>query len=384
MPKLRIPKVKVKPKDFTKLPWTEEFRVKYPTQIVGKIVEGGVSCEDLRDYLFVEKHMDFRKANLLVSAYQQEAGIVRNDSEVLIEICVPICDNQCSNCNRITYKRTHKCYSQYYDALVSEIQATRDMIRKKGYFVKAVCFTGNVLAFAPDEIEEIFALVAYPLCEICIEVSDAKHITREKLDILKKFANVRFILNALTFNMVTLRSINKHFELREIRSNLELLREYDFALNIRLVVGMGKERDLQLMRNLKLSMEFGANCIDLFARFCPKIHNAPMLEQSKVATQRKIQEMVNDYMMEQKFTPYFLYCSEVEGGCFENVGYCQPGMKSKFLEDRLYEISTVIGCGVCAESMIVKNLPNIRKYYQNSTDLKEYIQKMLTKLSTKN
>lgn len=376
MPKLRIPKIKIKPKDFTKLPWTEEFRTKYPTEIVAKVIEKGVTFDDLRDYLFVERHMDFRKANLLVSAFHQQFGIVRNDSEVLLEICVPICDNQCSNCDRTIYKRTNKNFTQYFDALLCEIDATRKMIRRKGYFIKAVCFTGNVLVFSPKELEELFTRVAYPLCEICVEISDAQHITREKLDVLKKFINVRLILNALTFNMVTLRSINKHFELRQVGKNLDLLHEYPFILNVSLVVGMGKERDLQLMRNLRFAIELGANCVDLYSRHCPKITVKPCSDIQQIASQRKILEMVGDFMTEQKFKPYFLYCTEVADGCFENVGYCKVGMKCKYLEDKMYGVSSIIGCGVCAESMIIKNLANLKKSYQNTTNLQEYTQNL--------
>lgn len=373
MPKLRIPKIKFKPKDFTKLPWTEEFRVQFPTQVASKIVEGGIQFDDLRDYLFVERHMDYRKANLIVNAYQHESGIVRNDSEVLLEICVPICDNQCINCDRTTYKRSHKCFNDYFNALISEIKATREMIRRKGYFIKAVCFTGNVLAFAPSELEELFSLIAYPLCEICVEISDARHVTREKLEVLKKFMNVRFIINALTFNMVTLRNINKHFELRQIGQNLELLKRYGFLLNVSLVVGLEQEHELQMKRNLKIAIELGADCIDLYSRFCPKVTPSTITDIQQIATQRKLLEVVHDYMTENRYKPYFLYCTEVEGGCFENVGYCHFAMKCKFLEDRMYGISTVIGCGVCSESMIVKNLANIKKFYKSTTNLQDYV-----------
>ncbi len=377
MPKTKITKAKppVSEKDFTKFPWTEEFRAQFPTEIVKKYAAEYPNLDDLRDFLFVEKHMDFRKSNLLVGAYAGEMGIVRNDSDVLLEIGVPICDNQCSNCDRVIYKQSHRYYDRYFESLVAEVQATRDMIRKKGYFVKAICFTGNLLAFDPVQIEQILTLAAFPLCEINIELSDARHLTREKLDVVKKFANVRFILNALTFNMVTLRCIHKHFELREVRAPIELLVEYGFEISIRLVVGLEKERDLQLMRSIKTSLEFGVTCIDLFARFCPKNTILPLTDDKAIVAQRKIHQEVNDYLLERDFEPYFLYCTEVENGCFENVGFCKFGHKSKYVEDRMFGVSTVIGCGVCAESLIVKNLPKSKKKYRNTTNLVEYVRK---------
>jgi len=383
MPKLRIPKAKIKPKDFTRLPWTEEFRAQFPTHNINNLIEGGIHIEDMRDYLFVEKHMDFRKSNLLVEAYIEEARIVRNDSEVILKICVPVCENQCSNCDRAIFKRTNKCFTKYLGALLREIDATHSLIRKKGYFVKAILFSGNFLVFSANEISRILSKIAYPLCEICIEVSDAKNITRDKLEILRKYPNVRIILNALTFNMVTLRSIHKHFELREIRENLDLLREYNFSLSIRFVVGILKERDLQLLRNVKIAEELGANCIDLYARFCPKIGGPVLIDSQKIADQRRLHEAINDYLSAQKFTPYFLYCTEVQNGCFENVGYCKAGEKSKCVQDIMYGISTMVGCGLGASSMIVKNLNNVKKYFNNTTDLTEYVQNIDDVISQK-
>lgn len=370
---MKIPRVIHQSKDYTKFPWTEDFRTKFPTVVAAKFVNSDTTVDDMRDFLFVEKHMDYRKASILAQVYSGERGIVRNDSDVLLEICVPICDNQCSNCVRTVYKRSNKWFRSYFDCLLREIRETCNMIRKKGYFVKAVCFTGNLLVFDAAELEQIFAHIAFPLCEICIEVSDMLNITREKLDVIKKLANVRFILNALTFNMVTLRTIHKHFELREIRPRMELLVEYGFDLSIRLAVGLQKERCLQLMRNIKIAMSYEVNCIDLYSRCCCKNEIAPLDAEKKIAMQREMHEMINEYLLGQKFEPYFLYCSEVENGCFENVGFCRPGKKCKYVEDRMYEVSTVIGCGVCAESIIVKNLPKSRRKYQNTSDFAKYI-----------
>lgn len=372
MQKLRIPVPKEKPKDFSKMPWTEELRTEYPARVLSKYVEGGVEIDDLRDYLFAEKLVDYRKANLLVKAYQNEQGIVRNDSEILLEIAVPICSNQCSNCDRQLYKKTHKCYKDYFENLLKEVIATRQLILKKGYFVKSVCFTGNVLVFSPEELEKLMNNCAYTLSEICIEVSDAFLITPEKLAVLKKYNNVRFILNALTFNLVTLRTINKHFEYKDIKDNVRLAVDSGFDVSARLVVGLGKERDLQLSRNIKLAIELGANCIDLYARHCPKITQKPLDDPSKIAQQRQLHEYANDYILEQNFVPYYLYCTEVDGGCFENIGFYKY-KKCKFVEDRALGISTVVGCGVGAQNILVKNLYKTKKVLDTTLDLGEYI-----------
>lgn len=376
MSKLRIPKTKVKPKDFSKLPWTEEFRTEFPTNVVGKFVEGGVEIDEMRDFLFAEKLMDFRKANLLVDAYKNEQKVVRNDNEILLEVAVPICENQCANCSRVMYKKSSSFYKSYYKSLIKDILGTREIILKKGYFVKSVCFTGNLMVFEPEEIENLMSLCAYTINEICIELSAASFVTQEKLDVLKKFSNIRFIINALTFNTITLRSINKHFEFKDVSETLKMIVANGFEMSIQLVVGLCKERDLQLSRNLKMAIELGASCIDLYACGCPKNCNKECLcDQEKIQMQRRLHEYANDFLLELGFSPYFLYCSEVSGGCFENVGFCQS-KSCQYVADRALGISTVIGCGVCAESVLVKNLHKTKDYRYETTKLSEYVRKI--------
>lgn len=381
MPKLRIPKAKEKPKDFSKMPWTEDFRVEFPTQKVAQIVNSGVPINDVRDYLFAEKHMDFRKSNLVVEAYKSECCIVRNDNEVLLNISVPICENQCSNCDRQIYKRTNKCFKDYFDALLFDVIATREIILKRGYFVKSVCFTGNVLVFSAEELSKLLSLCAYTLNEICIELSDAKLITEQKMAVLRKYPNVRFILNALTFNMVTLRVLNKHFEFREVYDYLKLIISNGFDISVRLVVGIGKERELQLGRNLKYAIELGASCIDLYSMHCPKIKNAKLPTEDRYPAIRRLHEYSNDFLLEQRYSPYFLYCSDIQGGCFENVGYCLPNKKCKYIEDSTYGISTMIGCGLSSSCIKVNNLHKTKEILNTTGDLCEYISniKQITK-----
>ena len=371
MPRGRILKAVPKPKDFGKMPWTEEFRATHPTKILAKYVDNGVRLDDLRDFLFAEKLVDFRKANLMVDVYKNEQGIVRNDSEVLLEVNVPVCENQCADCDQVRFKRTHKCYKNYFDALLKDVMATRELIIKKGYFVKSVCFVGNVMVFDCDELEKLMSMCAYALSEICVEVSDVGLVTEEKLQVLKKF-NVRFVLNALTFNTVTLRLLNKHSHIRDVLPVVQQIVKHGFDLTIRLAVGIGKERELQLGRNIIASIEMGADNIELYARACPKLGNVKNLEADKVPYQRKLHEYVNDYMLEQGFTPFFLYCTEVDGGCFENIGF-KKNKKCKYIEDRILGVSSVLGCGLGAENVRVKNLQKITTKANTTHNLEEYL-----------
>lgn len=376
MTRLRIPKVMPKPKDFSKTPWTEEFRSKFPTHAVEKYLDNGIAEEDLRDFLFAEKHLDFRKSLVLVEALKNERGIVRNDNEILLTINLPFCEWRCVNCKRTMYQRS-KCtdaFMYYFDALMKEIQFTREIIKKKCYLVKAVCFTGNLLALDEPEIAKILEACTYTLSEICAELGNPKFITKSKLEILKKYNVNRIIVNALTFNTVSLRKLCRRYEFKDIYEHYKLIAEFGFDLSIELGVGVQNEHEIQLGRNIQLAIELGASCIDFYSRYCPySVDNNELTDIKAICEQRKLLEFVNETMQKHGYVPYFLYCTEVENGCFENIGYCLPNKRCKYMEDLREEISTIIGCGTDAKTTIVNNLRHTRKSMTNTYDLGQYV-----------
>ena len=376
MTRLRIPKVVPKPKDFSKIPWTEEFRDKYPTRKAEKYFTEGMNYEDFRDFLFAEKHVDFRKASLMAHALRTDKGIVRNDNEILLTINFPYCEWRCVNCKRNMYQRAkyQDAYLYYFDAIMREIKLTREIIAKKCYIVKAICYTGNLLALDALELEKVLSQCTYTLSEINVELGNPKFITQEKLAILKKYNVTRIIVNALTFNTVSLRKLCRRYEFKEVYDSFKLIAEFGFDLNIELLVGLPQEHELQLGRNIKLAVELGATGIDLFSRFCPLGNNIEVTtDKNLISEQRKLLEYTSNTMKSFGFNPYFLYCTEVESGCFENVGYTIPNKTCKYLEDKNWAVSTMLGCGLNTETTIVKNLHNTRKSMRNTYDLGQYI-----------
>ena len=375
MVRLRIPKIANKPKDFSKLPWTEEFRDKYPTHKIADYLTPDMNYDELKDLLFADKHVDFRKANLLVKSLKNEKGIVRNDNEVLLVVNFPFCEWRCVNCKRNMYQRAKNAdaYMYYFDALMKEISLIREIIKKRCDIVKAICFTGNILALDEPELEKVLSLCSYSLSEINIELGNPKFITASKLDILKLHGVNRIIVNALTFNTVTLRQLCRRYEFKDVLKYYKLIAAYGIDLSIELCVGLLNEHELQLGRNIKLALELGASCIDLYSRHCQYTETNELTNQEAINAQRRMLEFANEELQSAGFEPYFLYCTEVDKGCFENVGYALPSKKCKFMEDKKMNISTVLGCGTDTITTVVKNLHNTRKSFENTPDIGQYI-----------
>ena len=319
--------------------------------------------------------MDYRKSTLVARAYKSIQGIVKNDNEILLEINIPFCECKCIDCKKNIYLRskTQDVYLYYIDALIKELNQAREIIKKKCYIVKAVCFKGNLLALDEKDITKLMDICRYPLSETCIELGNPKILTKEKLDIIKKYGNVRVIINALTYNTVTLRKLCRHYEAKDLVDYYKLLQSYNFDLTVNIVAGLLGEKRLQAERNITTALEYGANCINIYSRYCPDNIKEEATDIKEIADQRKTLEGVSEFMFKQGFMPYYLYCTEVDNGCFENVGYSLPGKKCKYQEDKIYEISTILGCGAETDSMIIKNITKTKKKLKNTYDLGQYV-----------
>lgn len=376
MGRFRLPKNPALSKDYTKNPWIEEMRTYNPLTYAQTLLSQGVTIDNLRDYLFLEKHLDRRKADLVARALKQQGKIVKNDNEVMLTINIPFCAWRCFNCQRVMYQlsKSEDIYGYYYDNLMREVELSRAIIAKKCYIVKSVYYMGNLLALDNEKMEKILALSAFSLSETCVEIGNPAFITREKLAILKKYGVTRLIFNALTFNMVSLRKLCRRYEFKDFYDAYKIVAEFGFDVNIELAVGMMDEKALQVKRNIQLAMDLGATNIDLYARGCPySPEELPLIDSKKIAEMRKTLEFVYDYMISNGYEPYFVYNTELEHGCFENVGYTIPHKKCYFFEDKVQGVSTIIGCGTNATSVLVKNLKKERSLVTNPYDIGQYI-----------
>ncbi len=359
---------------FLKLPWTYEFRSEFPTHHAYNYLEDK-DFEKLQDFLFAEKLVDFRKAKLISQVLKNEIGIVKNDNEVILTINLPFCEYKCTNCKRCFYRRDNiEEYAAYFGALCREVEQIREIIKQKCYFVKALCYTGNLLALDTIDIEKLLSMCDFPLSEINVEIDNPLFITKEKLAILKKYGVNRLICNILSFNTVSLRKLCRHYEFKDIYPAFKMIAEFGFGTSFGIVIGFETEQELQIKRNLNLAVELGASSIELYSRFCPyETEIDSLTDPNSIIFQRKNLAFSYDVMMSLMFVPYFLYCTEVESGCFENVGYSLNNRKSKYLEDKRMGISTELACGCDVRTLVKKHSTQQKIEVVNDFDMNDYI-----------
>jgi len=376
MSRFRIPKSPALKKDYSKCPWTDQIKIANPTTFVRELQNQGVETDKLLDTMFVDMHYDRQKSDMLCRAVKEQGHIVRNDNEAILTINIPFCAWRCFNCQRVMYQATKSddILPYYYEALQKEVELARDIIKKNCYIVKSVCYTGNLLSLDLEKIETLLKISAYSLSETCVEIGNPAFVSKEKLELLKKYNVSRILLRPLTFNMATLRKLCRRFDFKDFYSAYRLIAGFGFDTNIELAVGLIGEHELQVKRNIQMAIDLGATNIDLFSRNCKyNPEELTLVDKDKIIELRKMLEFTYNFMIKNKYQPYFVYNCEVENGCFENVGYTIPNKKCIYVADRVEQISTTIGCGTDAESIRVRNLHNEKTFQKNPYDIGQYM-----------
>lgn len=369
--KFNVPKAKETPKDYSIIPWTEEFRDRLPIQkIKAEMKKDEIKMDGLVNYLNFKRHMDRDKAKLVKSVIENEVFMVQNDQEVNLVVNLPFCLWRCFNCTFVMYDKAKNddIYPYFFDALIHEIEETKKLVDKKFFIVKHIAFTGNLLALEEDKIEKIFKTLNYTFCDISIELGSPEFVTEEKLKILKKYNVKRIIINALTFNTQTLRKLCRRFEFKDVYGAYKLILAYGFETSFELVVGLLDENELKLERNLNLACELGASNIDLYSCHCPHIEEP---NRKDVEDTRKLWDFANNYMQKKGYVPYYLYCSEVDEGCFENVGYTLAGRANKHYINKANESTQTIGCGTNVVNLKIKS--KNKEFLKTTHNISQYV-----------
>lgn len=190
--------------DETKSPWGILTGIR-PAKIVTKLLDEGMSDDEVISYFINECGTTYEKASLALEAARALRPI-RDDmyrDGVSIYIGIPFCPSRCLYCSFVTNgtKQAAALMPEYIEALKKEIKYTADIISHNGTPVETVYIGGGTpTTLTPQLLEEMIDCL-YDSCdlskmkEFTVEAGRPDTITEEKLKVLKKYNVDRISIN---------------------------------------------------------------------------------------------------------------------------------------------------------------------------------------------
>lgn len=376
--------------DETKSPWGILTGIR-PAKIVTKLLDEGMSDDEVISYFINECGTTYEKASLALEAARALRPI-RDDmyrDGVSIYIGIPFCPSRCLYCSFVTNgtKQAAALMPEYIEALKKEIKYTADIISHNGTPVETVYIGGGTpTTLTPQLLEEMIDCL-YDSCdlskmkEFTVEAGRPDTITEEKLKVLKKYNVDRISINPQSMNDSTLKIIGGAHSADDIREAMKMARHCGFDnINMDVIAGLPGE-DMEMFKYTlseveKLESE-DTTVHTMSIKRSSRLNE--YLDEYDLAKGELVAEMVSyarKYLAEGGKFPYYMYRQKNQLGNLENVGYSKPGFESLYNLYIMEEIQTIISLGCGGVTKTVDLETNRIERIFNVKEAKDYIERL--------
>ena len=376
--------------DETKSPWGILTGIR-PAKIVTKLLDEGMSDDEVISYFINECGTTYEKASLALEAARALRPI-RDDmyrDGVSIYIGIPFCPSRCLYCSFVTNgtKQAAALMPEYIEALKKEIKYTADIISHNGTPVETVYIGGGTpTTLTPQVLEEMIDCL-YDSCdlskmkEFTVEAGRPDTITEEKLKVLKKYNVDRISINPQSMNDSTLKIIGRAHSADDIREAMKMARHCGFDnINMDVIAGLPGE-DMEMFKYTlseveKLESE-DTTVHTMSIKRSSRLNE--YLDEYDLAKGELVAEMVSyarKYLAEGGKFPYYMYRQKNQLGNLENVGYSKPGFESLYNLYIMEEIQTIISLGCGGVTKTVDLETNRIERIFNVKEAKDYIERL--------
>ncbi len=363
-----------------KLPWGSLTGIR-PTKLYYELIR-----ENKGDYMkALNELMDdfgvtYEKAMLVKDIIKNQNKIIKNDNLVDLYINIPFCPSKCYYCSFISMP-IDKCREKlepYLDALIKEINATKELINRKSYLIKSIYIGGGTpTILSAEQLDRLLGVIDYNVDEFTVECGRPDTITKEKLDVLKSHGVTRISINPQTFCDKTLKEIGRSHTSKDILEAYKLAINYDFVINMDLIAGLAHEKLTTFKKSVNKALEYFPDNITIHTL---SIKRGSELKENNgdTSTVEEVQKMIeysHKTLTNAGYKPYYLYKQKNMIGNLENIGYFRNKL-SIFNIDSMEEFATIIACGANAISKRYWSIPNKIERWANVKNIDEYISRI--------
>lgn len=361
------------------LPWGSLTGVR-PTKFARDLVERGeIKSHLITETLSKDYHVSEAKAKLVTQTLSNQKCVIKNDKLIDLFINIPICPTRCNYCSFISNElcKVVDKVETYLDCLIKELEAVKKVISEKCYMVRTIYIGGGTPSvLTAQQLDKLLSKIGYAVTEFTVECGRADTITRDKLEVLKKYGVTRISINPQTFSEATLKRIGRKTTNKQIMEAYMMALEYDFVVNMDIIAGLTEERLATFKRTISTLLELYPHNVTVHTL---SIKNAAMIRGEEVKFKNDVPKMVDfaqKTLIENGYKPYYMYRQKHQVGGLENVGYFRDDHVCIFNIDSMEDTSSVVGIGAGAISKRVFNLENRIERQPNCKFITDYIDRI--------
>ncbi|MED4779197.1 coproporphyrinogen III oxidase [Brevibacillus choshinensis] len=361
-----------------------------PTKLLHQMNVAGVGKEEAHLRLQEDVILRPYKLQLLQNIVDRQLKVVpdlyRIDQELSVYIGIPFCPTKCAYCTFPAYAiRSHTAsVNPFLEGLHYEMEQLGKWLTENDQRITSIYFGGGTpTSITADDMDQLFQTMyrSFPhmedVRELTVEAGRPDTITREKLDVMKRWEVDRISINPQSFTQETLNAIGRHHTVEETIEKYHLAMEMGLTnINMDLIIGLPNEGVTELAHSLQEVEKLMPASLTVhtlsFKRASEMTQNK---ERYKVASRNeigKMMEMASEWTGANGYDPYYLYRQKNILGNLENVGYSKPGQESIYNIMIMEEVQTILGLGCGAVSKLMAPGSGKLTRWPNPKDPKTY------------
>ena len=369
------------------LPWGNLTGIR-PTKLIRTMIEESGE-ENVRDRAYAERRLRGEKLELGIDIAKREIDIMSRLHETdgySVYVGIPFCPSTCLYCSFTSnpiFKYKDKI-KNYLLAIKKELEW--DVSHMSDRYLDTIYIGGGTpTTLSPEELDELLGYITNILPmenvrEFTIEAGRADSITKEKLDVIKKYPITRISVNPQTMSDKTLKTIGRNHTVQQFIDAFNLVREAGFDnINSDIILGLPGE-----------TVEDVKHTIDELIKLAPDsltVHSLAIKRASRLKRwmDENELEITMDYEEAMRIcaegakamglNPYYLYRQKQMAGNLENTGYSKPGKEGLYNILIMEEIQSIVAMGAGSVSKCV-HANGLIERCDNVKDIDLYLSKI--------
>lgn len=328
-----------------------------PVKLALKMMDGGMSSEDVRNKLKKERLVSDEKLDLLLSTAEHEKTIraLSRPESVSIYISIPFCPSRCSYCSFTSHaiEKAAKLIPQYVELLCEELRDTAMLIDELGLHLETVYMGGGTpTVLNPEQLDAVLSTARSSfdfsgVRELTVEAGRPDTITPEKLEVMRKNGVERISINPQTMDDDVLAQIGRKHTAKDVVDAFYMARSFGFDnINMDLISGLPGDDFNKFCKTVDSVLELDPENITLHTLTVKR--SANLASDAQTVLNKSVDEM-NEHAFrcfdEAGYYPYYLYRQKGTVEALENTGFCKAGKEGIYNVFIMDETHTILATG---------------------------------------
>lgn len=338
-----------------------------------KLLEKMTPADLKEKYLISDK-----KLKLLEDIRNLQEAMSFDSNDFSLYINIPFCPTRCKYCSYPTIVGDRKEKGEYISSLIYEIENLNLPQR-----LDAIYIGGGTPSFIDEaDLARLLSAIKqkFSYKEFTFEAGREDTLNTRKLEILKEAGVDRISLNPQSFNREVVERAGRTYDFDHFLEIYQKAKDLGFIVNMDFIIGLLGEDSELFRRNFEVLERLKPHNITFHA-LAMKVGSKYF--EGKVKAERgeslKISQMIEDFVEENSYKPYYLYRQKNIVSNLENVGYQKNSTSQRYNTIINEEKESIVGLGMNANTKLMNG-----NKFRNSRNLRDYFAKVQEEIWAKN